>query len=92
MKTPLGPVRGVQSADPEVVLTVGTKGGAPLHAACCFRCGTAREVPPSPASRGLDGRAVPLLDEGGMDHALHVLTFLHAFSREHAECVTPAKE
>ena len=88
---PIGLCLGLRSADPEVVLIVGRRGGQPLPTACCFRCGTAEPAPPPPAARGLDGTGNPVVQYGSHEHALFLLTWLHRFLTEH-EHAEPAAE
>jgi hypothetical protein len=82
IQTPHGPGRGLQSSDPAVYCVVG-----PRCLAVCERCSDVQEAPAAPASRGLNGRPEPLFAPGSQAHALHILTWLSAFSRAHDACL-----
>ncbi len=84
VRTSGGPGRGIRSSDPGVFLIVVRPHQA---VAFCERCKDSREELPSPpSSRGLNGKAEPLFAPGTPAHALHALTWLHAYGRKHEGC------
>lgn len=85
VRTPRGPGRGLRSSDPAVYVVVV---GPTRAVAFCDRCGddAREELPPPPSSRGLNGKAEPLFAPGTSAHALHALTWLHAYGRKHEAC------
>jgi len=76
--TPLGPGKGVRSANPAVYLIVG-----PKSFVYCETCQT-NEWSPDPPGSGAPGEARnPLVAPGTKAHALFILTWLHRFYEDH---------
>jgi hypothetical protein len=81
IRTPHGNGRGVRSADPWIYLVVG-----PKSMAFCERCEMTEPTPEPPGEAGPGEPRRALLAPGTRAHALHVLTWLHSFSKTHREC------
>jgi hypothetical protein len=80
IRTPLGNLRGISSADPKIYVVF--QGREPL--ACCERCNKAEAAPPTPAGAAAPGAPpTALVAPGTKAHALHVLTWLHGFTKRH---------
>lgn len=94
-KTSHGIGRGVRFNDkvlfltgaaPQLVAWVTSRAGAaslPMRPFALCTCGEVSMMPVSPTSQGLNGAGEPLLAPGTSGHALHVLTWLTAFARQH---------